>query len=472
LAVSLTGVVRDLMFPDALEGAVPIDLRVLGATAALAFATGIVVGLGPAWVLSRGRRAALNPVARVTTAAPRLRAALAGVQLALSLSMLVGALLLVATLRNLRNVELGFDPEHVVTLGLSLRTHGYDTGRSLSYQQNLLTILSADPGFGDAAIAERAPFGAGSGMRVLPPGAPAGPNNSLDHVIRVGSNGVTQGYFRALRIPILEGRDFTMEESFISDASGVSPVIVDETLAERLFGTTNAVGRTANLWVSTKAPHRQLEVVGVVANSRWNNLTDPHEPFLYLPIGRYRSDGLGSVEIIVRPPSGNVGRVGEAVRLAAAKLDTSVPVSTPRPVSARVDHELREQRMFAWVLTFVGGLGFLLAGLGLHGLVAQTAAERTREFGIRLALGARHRDVVRLMLRFAAVVAGAGAAGGLVVAWFGTRLVERILFGVSALDARVYVAATVGLLVIVVLACLTPVLRTLRVQPVDVLRSE
>jgi predicted lysophospholipase L1 biosynthesis ABC-type transport system permease subunit len=218
-------------------------------------------------------------------------------------------------------------------------------------------------------------------------------------------------------------------------------------------------------------PARDLPIVGVAHDSRWNDLTGANEPFLYLPLGRYKPS-YGTVEVIVRPRQGAGTQASQAVAAAAARLDPSVPVSFSRHLTAKIDGTVREQRTFAWMLSLLGGVALALAGLGLHGLVAQATAERRREFGIRLALGANGGDLVRLVLRHAAVVSVCGTLAGLTMVWLGTRLIEGMLFGVSSLDARVYVAAIVVLCGVVGIACLVPVLHALRLRPVEVLRAE
>lgn len=165
-------------------------------------------------------------------------------------------------------------------------------------------------------------------------------------------------------------------------------------------------------------------------------------------------------------------RVVELATAIAAPIASSVPFAFPRPLSTGLDRQLSEQRLFAWMLSLLAALGFILASLGLYGLVSQTMLERRREFGIRMAVGAAAGDIVRLVARYALTIALVGVVFGLSFSYFGTRIVQKMLFGVSPLDPGIYLVAIVTLVLVVVLACIGPAMRAVRVQPVSVLRAE
>jgi ABC-type antimicrobial peptide transport system permease subunit len=191
---------------------------------------------------------------------------------------------------------------------------------------------------------------------------------------------------------------------------------------------------------------------------------------MYQPFAQFRSGGTSGVFMIKSAlPARRAGDIANAI---AARTASAIPLSNPRSLTTGIDRALSEQRVFAWMLSLLAVLGFALAALGLYGLVAQITIERRREFGIRLALGAAGEDIVRLVARYAVVVSSLGVVIGLALSYFGTRLIQSMLFGVSRLDPAVYLAAIATLTLAVALACVGPALRALRVQAVEVLRAE
>ena len=444
----------------------PTDHRVLAVTVAAAVLTGTLAGLAPAWLLMRrGTDGALarSGSGRTATRAPRLRSALASVQLAFSLALLVCALLLAATLRNLRALDLGFDAANLTVLRIDFEDHGYTRASAVTYQEQLGSALDTAIPTG-ATIAQRAPFDSSSAIRIHPRGA------ARDEVVDANSNGVAHDYFATLETPIVAGRAFTAEEAFAPSPIESMPVILSETLARRLFGDADPIGQTIHLPRMASHAALDLPVVGVAHDSRWKSLIEPPEPFLYQPLGRYLG-GPRNATIIVRS-SLSTGAVTTAVRDAAARIDPAVLVTEGRPLSARIDRTIQPQRLFARLVSWLGALAFVLAAVGLHGLVAQTAAERTREFGIRLAIGATRAEIARLVTRHAAAIVAIGSAGGLALAAAAGTVAKRILFGVTPVDPAVY-ATSLGIMAAVVAAASAwPAYRATRVEPVEVLRAE
>lgn len=464
LAVLLKELMQTLMFPEppGVAFVVPLDWRVLMATITAAIGTGLLAAAGPAWLAARGAVLRPGSVAgsRTSTRAPSLRGALAALQLALSLTLLVGALLLVTTLRNLRAIDLGFEPAGITVLGVDLQTHGYTPERQLQYFRALLPALETHGEFDAVTLAERAPFGSGAFADVEP--------SDGGEPITVGTNGITERYFEVLKTPVLNGRTFTAAES-LAPPGDTPAVVINETLARRLFGSGNPIGRTVRFPANRVGPALELPVIGLAQDAHWNQVTGAAEPFLYYPLGRYRHFGRGTFMVKSSLP---VRRVEEIAGEIAARVDRDVPFRYPRRLAADIDSQLTDERLFAWVLSLLAGLGFLLASLGLYGLVAQTVAERAREFGIRVALGARRGDIVQLVARYALVVSSAGIAMGMALSVAGTRVLQGMLHGVTRLDPGIYGVAAATLVAAVALACVAPVRRALRVQPVDVLRAE
>ena len=465
LAVFLKQLIEQLLFPRApgMSFTVPMDLRVLGLTTVVALTIGTLAALAPGWLVTRTRGLAALGRATVTSSrAPKLRGSLAVLQLALSLTLLVGALLLVSTLRNLRAVDLGFDPDQVTVVTFSLDEHGYDGGRARSYHREVLPALQASGEFETVSLSALAPFGSSSSVQLIPPGG--GPDKPMS----VRANGVSDSYFPLLSIPLVRGRAFTPDE--VLGVGDSRPLIVNEKLAHQLFSTFDVVGRTVRLARTAVNPEREAIIVGVVRDSRWRSIKGELDPFMYQPFGQFRWGGTSGVYMIKSAlPARRVGEVANAI---AARTAKAVPLSVPRPLTSGIDRELGEQRMFAWMLSLLATLGFVLAALGLYGLIAQMTIERRREFGIRLALGASGGDIVRLVARHALTVSSLGVGIGLALSFFGTRVIQSMLYGVSRLDPTVYLAAVATLTVVVALACFGPALRALRVQAVEVLRAE
>ncbi|MEX2270126.1 MAG: ADOP family duplicated permease [Vicinamibacterales bacterium] len=465
LAFLLKQLIHHLLFPrpPGVEFTVPIDGRILAVTAAAAIVSGLVASIAPAWIAAAGRGAGSigRSGLRASARAPRLRGSLAALQLALSLTLLVGALLFVTTLRNLRAVDLGFDPQNVTALPIDLNSHGYSFERALEYHRTVLSELEAQGEFAGVTLAAEPAFSSHYERVTSPDGDQAAP-------VRAGSNGVTHDYFTVMSIPIVRGRPFTRQESFA--AGGDPPVIVNETLAERLYGTIDVVGRRLRFPRTLAHPTRDLPIIGVARDTRARRITEAPEPFVYHPFGR---DDLVSMRasFVIRSglPSAQVSRIASSI---ASRIDSRVPFAFVRPLTMDLDRQVSQERVFAWLFGLMAALAFVLASLGLYGLVSQTTTERRREFGIRMAIGASGLEIVRLVSRYALMVSVSGVVAGLGLAWFGTRMVSSMLFGVSRLDPMAYVAAVATLVMVVVLSCIAPTLRALRVQPVEVLRAE
>jgi predicted permease len=470
LAYVLKQVMQTLLFPaygfDALRP-LPIDFRVLSFTVMTALLVGTLAGLAPAWLSARGRLIGLpgSSALRTTTRAPRLRSALAAVQLALSLTLLIGALLLVSTLRNLHAVDLGFDPANLSTFQLDLRKQKYDQTRALAFDQDLLHALAALPSLTGATIASQAPFFGRMGMRLVPPGA------SEAETLQVLSNSVVPSYFDVLGTPVIHGRTFTAAEAFVSTPmDNTMPVIVNEALAHRLFGDADPLGRTVHLPARANTPAIELPIVGVVGDAHFTSFSGNPDLVVYQPLGR-SSAGSSRVVLMVRSSRSSVEVVSE-VRAPAARLDRYLPLTGGEPLSVYIDGHIRQQRLLATMLTWVSALAFVLAAVGLHGLVAQATTERAREFGIRMAIGASRRAIARLVGRYVFVVAASGVVVGLALAAVAARLLSAMLFGVGALDPLTYAVAVGVMGLIVVFAAAWPALRATRVPVVDVLRAE
>jgi predicted permease len=444
---------------------VAIDWRVVLAVACLAVLVGMGAGVAPA--LLAVRESATGALGRGIRSAPpragRLRHALAAIQVALSVTLLVGALLFLTTLRHLRSVDLGFDPAGVTVVTLNVGGHGYTDARALEHQKRVAEAVRRQPGIQAVGLAFSPPLFSGGltdGMYL--------PDQDPSQAINVERNGVSREYFEAVRLPIVRGRLFTEAETSGSAGTGSRPVVVTETLARRLFGSNEAIGREL---LTQAGPGKTvaLYVVGIARDSHFRGIERAPEALLYEPLATFPM--VQNAYLIVRSTLGS----REAFRLvaeAARRFDPTIPLAPETTFAARIDRQLGQQRLFAWMLGLLGTIGFVLAGVGLHGLIGQTVVERRREFGIRLAIGAAPAGIVTLVLRRAALVLSVGLAAGLALAWFSGRLVESQLFGITSRDPMPYGVAAVLMIAVVILASISPAVTATRVDPIEVLRSE
>jgi putative ABC transport system permease protein len=461
LALWLTQFIAMLILPGFAPGTlpeVPLDARVLAMTFAVAVGCGLVAGVIPGLVGANVRTvpAFADAGGRSISGSRRLRTGLAVVQLALSLALVVGALLLVTSLRHLYRVDLGFDPAGVSVHELDPGRHGYTPDRFALYQDGILQRVSGAPGIAAASLSFRAPFGSGRTMELQDP---AGGERDR---IETYANAVSATYFDTLGVPVLRGRGFLPEE--LAPRSGVT--VISARLARRLFGDAEPIGRRI---VLAGRSARELRVVGVAGDTHWRNVTGEPDLLLYLPWGD-AAIGTDDANLIVKSAM-PLRDVVARVEAAAADVDPTLPVNWSVAMSSRIDEELSDQRVFAWMLSLLGWLGFTLAAVGLYGLLAQSVSERTREFGIRIALGSDRRGIFGLVLRQAGWIGALGTAIGLVLASVGSRLIESQLYGVTRLDPVVNASAAALLAGVVLAAGLWPARTATRIQPVEALRE-
>lgn len=466
VALALGGLLSDFAVRALGSLEVALDWPVLAATVALALLVGVGFGLAPALLAVRESvTGALGCGLRTDLPrASRLRHGLAVLQIGLSLTLLVGALLFLTTLGNLHAVDLGFDPTDVTIMNVNLRNYGYTDARALDYDRRLADAVRHHAGVRTVALAYAPPLlGLSFIDRVYQPG------QDPTQAIETGINAISAEYFQAIGLPLIRGRAFTSEEALGDVKPEPMPVIVSATLARRLFGTLDVVGRELRT-PNYRQPPSALRIVGVTRESHFTGVDEPPDAILYEPLGRFPF-GTTSAFVLVRSALGRAP-TARLIRDAATAIDPTVPLAAEQTFGTLIDQLLGQQRLFAWILGLLGTIGFVLAAVGLHGLVAQTVTERTREFGIRLAIGADRGRIMRLVLRRAAAVAIAGLIAGLTLAWFAGRIVESRLYGVSSRDPWIYAAAALVMIVVVAVASAAPARAATRVNPIEVLRSE
>jgi predicted permease len=440
---------------------VALDTRVLAFTFVISVVTGLAFGLAPALTATRDGTEALREDPRVATALFRRRPArglLVVGQIALSLVLLVGAGLLLRSFLRLQQAALGFVPDDVVTLQLNPSRSRYpDRAGQIALYRRVLDRVQALAGVESAALTNIVPFGGGnSGIDVVPEGAADGAAG-----VATDWRAVSADYFRALRVPLLRGRTFAESDS------GEAPcvVLVSQHLAQAVWEGEDPVGKRlrpggpANAWCT---------VVGVVGNVRNLELDAEPRPALYIPYAQFQQS---SMSLVIRSPLSAAALV-PAVRREVAEVDPELPVSAVRTMDQILTGSAAQPRFNAWLLGLLAGTALLLAAVGLYGLLSYSVAQRRREFGIRMAIGARSADVLRLVLGQGLALGLGGLALGILGAWAASRLLSSLLYGVTGTDAVTYGAVSVLVILAATLACYVPARRASRLDPAVALRVE
>jgi len=430
-----------------------IDWRVVVFSVVLAMIVGVSCGLVPARAATRIDLAPMltrdgsGGLARL-----RVRSAFVVVQVALSVLLMVCALLFGRSLRNAGEIDPAFAVGGVEVVGLDLRLGGYDDARGREFAQALMSQIETLPELEAAAFARVVPLtGEREGGRAWLPDE-YGDERAID----ASQNIVTPGYFRTLGLPLIAGRNFTG-----SDRAGAPAVaIVNETLARRAWPGETAVGKRLVLGVSRRA----IEIVGVVRDAKYRTIGEQPSPFFYVPAAqRYET----VMWILIRPTGPSAVR---QVRAIIREMDPNLPVVRAASLVEMTAFALFPQRVVAWLAAIVSTIGVLLAALGVYGVAAYHANQRTREIGVRLALGALRGQVLGLILRHAGQLAAVGTALGLAAAALLTRLLEGMLYDVRPLDPVSFAGGAIVLGTLALIASLVPAARAASINPVDALR--
>jgi len=441
--------------------AVETDARVLVFTLGLSLLTGIVFGLLPALRASRPQLVAElkgDVAGRRTGRVFGLRNLLVVGQLAVSLVLLVGAALFLRSLTRAQAVHPGFDAENVVLMSFALEAQGYNAARARTFVDQQLERARGLPGVEGATLATTVPLGGSyqrRGTRIE--GYTPGPGESTE----INWNVVGADYFRVMRIPVMRGRAFTE-----ADRDGAPLVVmINEAFARRYWPGEDPIGKGISV-TGPEGPFRP--VVGVVADGKYRSLAEDGLPFLYLPFGQQHRAGM---MLHVRA-TGDPGRLLALLRDEVRLLDPSLPIISPTTLREQIGLAVLPQRLAATLLSAFGLVAVLLAVIGLYGVMAYAVSRRTREFGIRTALGATRRDVATLVVGEGLVLAGAGLVIGIAVSAAVTRFARALLFDVSPLDPMAFGAVTAVLVGVTVVASYIPARRATRVDPMVALRYE
>jgi predicted permease len=439
-----------------------VDHRVLAFTLLTSLVAGLLFGLLPVLRVTRVEpRAALQEEPASSDAGLWSRGnGLVVFQVALSLVLLVGGGLMLRGLQRAQSLDLGFDPERAVEVSLSLNLQGYDEARGREFHLRILERLASLPGVLAAGIADFVPVELHvSRTRLFVEGEPV--PSRIDEAPLTLFSRVSPGYLSAMSIPLKGGRDFANAD----DGSAPPVAIVNETLARRFWPGEDPIGRRLALR-SPDGP--KLEVIGVAGDGKYAGLNEKPQPFVYLPI---RQSYSGTTTIIVRG-EGDPERLLPSIRAEIHSLDPELPVFAARRLAERLALPLFPARIAASLLGAFALLSLSLAAIGIYGVMSQRMIRRRREIGIRVALGARRADVVRLVMTagmaptFFGLVAGVGAA--LIL----TRWMTSLLFGVSPKDPWTFTATAALLALVAALACFLPARSAASAAPTASLRSE
>jgi predicted permease len=473
------GVILALTDKDAkfLPSGVDISLnwRVLAFTLAVSLLTGVLFGLAPAWrATSLDLATSLKQSRRTTGAVSRLSKGLIVAQVALSLLLLVGAGLFIRTLYNLQHVNLGFNQENLLVFTLQPEQSGYKDERLLQFYQQLFARLDHLPGVRAATFA-KVPLIADDNwfFGIFLPG---------ETEMTVGDRHITnrqavrENYLATMEIPLLLGRGFTAQD----DQSAPKVAIVSQTFARQFFANQDVLGKHVTIIYGK----RDVEIIGVVADTKYMSQREEIKPLLYTP-WRQEGDAIGEMHFALRT-AGEPTALAATIRQVVREMDSNLPVTELGTQTARSQATLGRERVSARLLSFFGGLALLLAAIGLSGVLAYSVAQRTNEIGIRMALGAQTANVLRLVvwqgMRLVLIGLAVGTLAGyglkrlLASQYFAEdtwqREMAEQLYGVTVTDPLTLVVIATVLSLVALVACWLPARRAAQVDPLEALRYE
>ena len=462
---------------------ISVDARALTFTLAVSALTGIASGLLPALQLSRTDLGVGLKDGGQNAAGSRSRSralnSLVVAEVALALVLLIGAGLLIRSFARLIEVEPGFASEKVLAIDLSLNGERFNNRRHI-FMEQLTARLASLPGVVAVGATTHLPLSGEDGSRSFTVAGDEGRDAGEKLVAEYRA--VTPDYLRTMRIPLRAGRYFTAldrNEYFTTDGRRVDGypnrergerdapgvVIINETLARRSFAGSNPLGRRI---VIDDGPPREREIIGVVGDVKHFSLEDATKPELYLP---YAQRPTQNQTLVIRAESDPTALVA-AVRGEVRALDKDLPLYGVKTMEDYLDESVAARRLNMLLVGVFASVALLLAAVGIYGVISHSVTERTREIGVRMALGARSQDVLRLVLRRGMTLALAGVGAGLTGAAALTWLMRNLLFGVSATDPVTFIVVALSLTIVALLACYVPARRAAKVDPMVALRVE
>jgi predicted permease len=446
-------------FPISLS--IRADRAVLLATILISVLTGVIFGILPA--LRSSGEAPVAVLKEDTGSASgglrkaRLASGLVVAQISLSLLLLICAGLFIRSFMSAQQINPGFNSHNVLIASYDLFTAGYSKDSGTAFDRQLVAKLEALPGVQSVALSSRVPLGFGGGSTsVKPEGYVLRPNESMETQVA----NITPNYFQTMRIPIVKGRDFTLQDAKNSQRV----VIVNETFVDHYWPNQEALGKQLN----SDLTNEWFTVVGVARNSKVNELNEKPMPFVYLPLYQvYRAPMIINARV-----TGDPLAFGKTVEKTIHELNSDLVVFDITTLELREQIASFGQRIAG---TFVGAFGLLalvLAAVGIYGVTAYTTRQRTHEIGIRMALGASKRDILRLVLGHGLRLTLLGLGLGLAVSFALTRYLRSLLLGVTSTDALTFSSVAILLCAVALFACFIPARRAMRVDPIVALRYE
>jgi predicted permease len=436
--------------------------RIVLFTAAISIATGFIFGLFPAWhstkpdLVSAIKAQAGQPSG--ARAAARFRTSLVTAQIALSMALLTCAGLFVKSLANVSRVDLGIKVDNVVVFGVSPGLNGYDPARAKVFYERLQQELSGIPGATDVAMARIALLaGNNSGTNVSVEGFSRGPDEDADS----NYNEISPGYFRTLGVPLIAGREFSA-----SDTESASKVaIVNEAFAKKFNLGRDAVGKH----MARGNGKLDIDIVGLVRNAKYSEVKDEVPPLFFRPY--QQSERIGAINVYVRA-AGDPAQVLRSIPSVVGRLDPNLPIEDLKTLPQQVRENVFLDRMISTLAASFALLATLLAAVGLYGVLAYTVSQRTREIGLRMALGADSGRVRRMVLKQVGWMILIGSVVGVTGAYFLGRAAASLLFELKPYDPTVIAVSVVMLALVALGAGYIPAYRASRVQPMQALRYE
>ena len=465
-AVALAAWSADLLVAFSLPSPIPqrlhiaLDRRVMLFIAGMSVLAGVLPAVAPAVQAMRvDLLSTLRRESAIGGRPSRLRSLFVIAQVAGSTLFLAAALLFVRSFVNSTRFEPGFDTEHTLVLELNTSAYGYDVARADAFYAQLVDRLDALPGVREVALADRAPYSVGF-PKVLD--IAASEENCATTTCRTAIEfGISAGHFGALGVPLRAGRDLSAQEV----RADAAVAVVGEAMARALWPAQNAVGRS----LRTGKDGRTVQVVGVAADTKQQSFTEQVRWYLYRPL---RTAELNErVAVIVRT-SGDPALLTGAVRQQVGAIDASLPAASIKTTQERMQLPMWPARTAAGVFAICGALALGLATVGLFGVTYFTVSQRTREFGIRVALGATRQRVMSLVLREGLILTLPGVLLGLVGALLGMRVAARLLLGIGPADPATYLATAVLQTVVALAACAFPAYRATNADPMTALRQD
>jgi len=446
-----------------------IDWRVLGFTLGLSLSTGIGFGLIPAFRSTRfDLTPSLKDAARGSSVVGRslLNRSLVVLQVSLSLLLLIGAGLLIRTLRNLQHVETGFNANNVLLFSVDPGLIGYKEEKLTNLYQQLVRHVEAVPGVRAATFSHHGLLtGGGTNTDVFVPGVNGPDGKPLSLGITYIHN-VRENFLETMEVPLLRGRTLSPHD----DARSIQVAVVNESFAKAYFHNENPLGQRFTFEPDNSQP---IEIVGVVRDAKYTTQRDETPPTVYLSWAQ-SLEFMRSATFEVRS-GGDPSQLISGIRQAVREVDPNLPITNVKTQIEQADEQLAMERMFAKLLSLFGLIAQLLAAIGLYGVMAYSVTQRTQEIGIRMALGANRSRVLRMVLRHGMVLTVIGIAIGLTAAYILTKYLESLtsmLFGVKPRDPFTFAVMAGVLLLVSLIACLIPARRATKVNPLEALRYE